>query len=117
MKNLHGSMTALITPFRGGAVDDAAFQRLTDRQTKGGTTAVVPVGTTGESATVTHEEHRRLIALAVEATAGRAAVMAGAGSNSTAEAIEIARFAEKAGADALLTVTGYYNKPTQAGLI
>lgn len=117
MKNLHGSMTALITPFRGGAVDDAAFQRLIDRQVKGGTTAVVPVGTTGESATVTHEEHRRLIALAVEATAGRAAVMAGAGSNSTAEAIEIARFAEKAGADALLTVTGYYNKPTQAGLI
>lgn len=117
MKNLHGSMTALITPFRGGAVDDAAFQRLIDRQVKGGTTAVVPVGTTGESATLTHEEHRRLIALAVEATAGRAAVMAGAGSNSTAEAIEIARFAEKAGADALLTVTGYYNKPTQAGLI
>ena len=117
MKNLHGSMTALITPFRGGAVDDAAFQRLIDRQVKGGTTAVVPVGTTGESATVTHEEHRRLIALAVEATAGRAAVMAGAGSNSTTEAIEIARFAEKAGADALLTVTGYYNKPTQAGLI
>ncbi len=117
MKNLHGSMTALITPFRGGAVDDAAFQRLIDRQVKGGTAAVVPVGTTGESATVTHEEHRRLIALAVEAAAGRATVIAGAGSNSTAEAIEIARFAEKAGADALLTVTGYYNKPTQAGLI
>ncbi|HNS87049.1 MAG TPA: 4-hydroxy-tetrahydrodipicolinate synthase [Parvularculaceae bacterium] len=110
-------MTALITPFRGGAVDDAAFQRLIDRQVKGGTAAVVPVGTTGESATVTHEEHRRLIALAVEAAAGRATVIAGAGSNSTAEAIEIARFAEKAGADALLTVTGYYNKPTQAGLI
>ncbi|MGD9801482.1 MAG: 4-hydroxy-tetrahydrodipicolinate synthase, partial [Parvularculaceae bacterium] len=82
----------------------------------GGTAAVVPVGTTGESATLTHEEHRRVISLAVEA-AGGMTVIAGAGSNSTAEAIELARFAEKAGADALLTVTGYYNKPTQAGLI
>ena len=117
MKPLNGSMTALITPFRDGAVDEAAFQRLVDRQAKGGTIAVIPVGTTGESATLTHEEHRRVIALAVEAAAGRMTVIAGAGSNATAEAIEIARFAESAGADALLAVTGYYNKPTQAGLI
>ena len=117
MKTLKGSMTALITPFRNGALDEYAFQRLVDRQVKGGTAAVIPAGTTGESATLTHEEHRRVISLAVEAAAGRAVVMAGAGSNATAEAIELARFAEKAGADALLTVTGYYNKPTQAGLI
>lgn len=117
MKPLNGSMTALITPFRDGAVDEAAFQRLVDRQAKGGTIAVIPVGTTGESATLTHEEHRRVIALAVEAAAGRMTVIAGAGSNATAEAIEIARFAESAGADALLAVTGYYNKPTQAGLV
>lgn len=117
MKTLKGSMTALITPFRDGVVDDDAFQRLVDLQIKGGTAAIIPAGTTGESATLTHEEHRRVITLAVEAAAGRAAVMAGAGSNATAEAIELARFAEKAGADALLTVTGYYNKPTQAGLI
>lgn len=117
MKTLKGSMTALVTPFRNGAVDDAAFQRLVDRQIKAGTSAVIPAGTTGESATLTHDEHRRVISLAVEAAGGRATVMAGAGSNSTAEAIELARYAEKAGADALLTVTGYYNKPTQAGLI
>lgn len=117
MKTLKGSMTALVTPFRNGAVDEAAFQRLVDRQVKAGTSAVIPAGTTGESATLTHDEHRRIISLAVEAAKGRATVMAGAGSNSTAEAIELARFAEKAGADALLTVTGYYNKPTQAGLV
>jgi 4-hydroxy-tetrahydrodipicolinate synthase len=117
MKPLKGSMTALVTPFRNGAVDDDAFQMLVDRQINGGTTAVIPAGTTGESATLTHDEHRRVISLAVEAAKGRATVMAGAGSNSTAEAIELARFAEKAGADALLAVTGYYNRPTQAGLI
>lgn len=117
MKTLKGSMTALVTPFRDGKVDAAAFQALVDRQIKSGTAAVIPAGTTGESATLTHDEHRQVISLAVEAAAGRAVVMAGAGSNATAEAIELARFAEKAGADALLTVTGYYNKPTQAGLI
>lgn len=117
MKTLKGSMTALVTPFRNGAVDDAACQRLVDRQIKAGTSAVIPVGTTGESATLTHDEHRRVISLTVEAAAGRAAVVAGVGSNATAEAIELSRFAEKAGADALLAVTGYYNKPTQAGLI
>lgn len=117
MKTLKGSMTALVTPFRNGAVDEAACQLLVDRQIKAGTSAVIPVGTTGESATLTHDEHRRVISLAVEAAAGRAAVVAGVGSNATAEAIELSRFAEKAGADALLAVTGYYNKPTQAGLI
>jgi len=112
-----GSLTALVTPFRDGAVDEKTFQALVDRQIRAGTSAVCPAGTTGESATLTHEEHRRLITLTVEAAAGRAPVIAGAGSNSTAEAIELARHAEKAGADAILSVTGYYNKPTQAGLI
>lgn len=112
-----GSLTALVTPFRNGAVDEKSFQSLVDRQVKAGTSGLVPAGTTGESATLTHAEHRRVIELCVEAAAGRAPVVAGAGSNATAEAIEIARFAEKAGADALLAVTGYYNKPTQAGLI
>lgn len=117
MVSLSGSITALITPFRDGAVDAAAFQRLVDRQIKAGTAAVVPVGTTGESATLSHAEHRRVIELAVEAAGGRVPVIAGAGSNATAEAIELARFAERAGANAILAVTGYYNKPTQAGLI
>lgn len=117
MKTLQGSMTALVTPFRNGALAAEVFQRLVDRQIRAGTSAVVPAGTTGESATLTHDEHRKVISLAVEAAAGRAPVIAGAGSNSTAEAIELARHAEIAGADALLTVTGYYNKPTQAGLV
>ncbi len=116
MLSLSGSITALVTPFKGDVVDETAYQRLVDRQIREGTSAVCPVGTTGESATLTHEEHRRVIALAVEAAEGRVPVVAGAGSNSTAEAIELARYAEKAGADGLLTVTGYYNKPTQAGL-
>ncbi len=117
MKTLNGSMTALVTPFLNGEVAEDVFQRLVDRQIRAGTDAIVPAGTTGESATLTHEEHRRVIALAVEASSGRVPVIAGAGSNATAEAIELARFAEQAGADALLSVTGYYNKPTQAGLI
>lgn len=117
MLKLSGSITALITPFRDGAVDAAGFQSLVDRQIKAGTAGVVPVGTTGESATLSHAEHRRVIELAVEAAAGRVPVIAGAGSNATAEAIELARFAERAGADAVLAVTGYYNKPTQAGLV
>lgn len=112
-----GSLTALVTPFRDGAVDEKTFQALVDRQIKAGAAGVCPAGTTGESATLTHEEHRRLIVLTVEAAAGRAPVIAGAGSNSTAEAIELARFAQSAGADAILSVTGYYNKPTQAGLV
>lgn len=117
MKSLEGSLTALVTPFSGGAVDEKGYQRLIERQISGGTAAICPAGTTGESATLTHGEHRRLIDLAVEAAGGRVPVVAGAGSNATAEAIELARYAEKAGADAILCVTGYYNKPTQAGLI
>lgn len=117
MKSLQGSLTALVTPFTRGAIDEACFQRLIDRQIAAGTTAICPAGTTGESATLTHSEHRRLIDLAVEAAAGRVPVIAGAGSNATAEAIELALHAEAAGADAILSVTGYYNKPTQAGLI
>ncbi|MFZ5618143.1 MAG: 4-hydroxy-tetrahydrodipicolinate synthase [Pseudomonadota bacterium] len=117
MINLTGSLTALVTPFKNGAIDERAFQSLIDRQIKAGTAAVCPAGTTGESATLSHEEHRRVITLAVETASGRIPVVAGAGSNSTAEAIELGRYAEKAGADALLAVTGYYNKPTQGGLI
>jgi 4-hydroxy-tetrahydrodipicolinate synthase len=117
MTLFQGSLTALVTPFRNGAVDEKTFAALIDRQIRGGTTAIVPAGTTGESATLTHEEHRRLISVSVEAAGGRVPVLAGAGSNSTDEAIALARHAEKAGADAILSVTGYYNKPTQAGLI
>lgn len=117
MQKFHGSITALVTPFRQGRIDEEAFLRLVRRQIEAGTHGLVPAGTTGESATLSHDEHRRAIELCVEAAAGRVPVIAGAGSNATAEAIEIARFAEAAGADAVLTVTGYYNKPSQAGLI
>ncbi|MGE0410114.1 MAG: 4-hydroxy-tetrahydrodipicolinate synthase [Amphiplicatus sp.] len=117
MHTISGSITALVTPFRNGAVDADAFQRLVNRQVEAGSHGVVPVGTTGESATLTHPEHRRVIELCVEAVAGRIPVIAGAGSNATAEAIDLAKFAEKAGANAVLAVTGYYNKPSQAGLL
>ncbi len=117
MKFLEGSLTALVTPFSGGAIDEKCYERLIERQIANGTAAICPAGTTGESATLTHTEHRRIIDIAVSVAAGRVPVVAGAGSNSTAEAIELVRYAEKAGADAALCVTGYYNKPTQAGLI
>jgi 4-hydroxy-tetrahydrodipicolinate synthase len=117
MKNMQGSMTALATPFKNGAVDEATFQRLVDRQIKAGTQGVIPAGSTGESATLAYDEHFRVIELAVDAAAGRVPVIAGAGSNVTARAVELARFAQKAGADAILALCGYYNKPTQAGLI
>lgn len=115
--DIKGSIPALATPFTGGAVDAAAFQKLVDRQVRAGSHAVSPAGTTGESATLSHAEHRRVVELCIEAVDGRVPVIAGAGSNSTAEAVELARFAEKAGADAILAVTGYYNKPSQAGLV
>lgn len=111
-----GSFTALITPFSNGNVDEKAFQKFVDWQIKEGTDGVVPCGTTGESPTLTHVEHKRVTELCIEVAKGRAHIMAGAGSNSTAEAVELAKHAEKAGADALLVVTPYYNKPTQAGL-
>ncbi|MDH5488977.1 MAG: 4-hydroxy-tetrahydrodipicolinate synthase [Rhodospirillaceae bacterium] len=111
-----GSFTALITPLKNGEVDEKAFQDFVDWQIKEGTNGLVPCGTTGESPTLTHEEHKRVTEICIEVAKGRAVVMAGAGSNSTAEAIELAIHAEKAGADALLVVTPYYNKPTQEGL-
>lgn len=117
MLDISGSITALVTPFRDGTIDEQAFQSLVVRQVDAGANAVAPAGTTGESATLSHDEHKRVIALAVEAVAGRVPVIAGAGSNSTKEAIELAKFAAEAGADAILSVTGYYNKPTQEGLI
>jgi 4-hydroxy-tetrahydrodipicolinate synthase len=111
-----GSITALITPFQNGKIDEAPFQSFCDWQVKEGSSGVVPCGTTGESPTLSPEEHERLIDLCVEAVAGRIKVIAGTGSNSTEEAIRFTAHAKKAGADAALIVTPYYNKPTQEGL-
>ncbi|RYE11309.1 MAG: 4-hydroxy-tetrahydrodipicolinate synthase [Hyphomicrobiales bacterium] len=113
---LRGSITALLTPFANGAVDEKAFAAFVDWQIKEGSHGVVPVGTTGESPTVSHEEHRRIIEIAVEVADRRVPVVAGAGSNSTDEAVSLTRFAEEIGADAVLSVVPYYNKPTQEGL-
>lgn len=113
---LRGSITALITPFRDGALDEKAFADFVDWQITEGSHGLVPVGTTGESPTVSHEEHRRVIEICVEVTNNRVPVVAGAGANSTAEAISLARFAEEVGADAILSVVPYYNKPNQEGL-
>lgn len=114
--NIRGSIPALITPFRDGEVDARAFQALVDWQIREGSHGVFPVGTTGESPTLTPEEHKRVIDLCVEVAKGRVPVLAGTGSNSTEEAIAYARHAETAGADAQVVVTPYYNKPTQEGL-
>jgi 4-hydroxy-tetrahydrodipicolinate synthase len=111
-----GSITALITPFKDGKVDVPAFRKLVEWQIDQGTHGLVPCGTTGESPTLSHEEHRQVIELCIEAAAGRVPVIAGTGSNSTAEAIELTRHAKDAGADGVLVVTPYYNKPTQEGL-
>ena len=111
-----GSITALMTPFHDGAVDEKAFAEFVDWQIREGTNGLVPVGTTGESPTVNHEEHRRVIEICVEVAAKRVPVIAGAGSNSTAEAVELAQHAETVGADAVLSVVPYYNKPNQEGL-
>ena len=112
-----GSMTALVTPFRkDGGFDDKAFADFVEWQIDEGTSGLVPVGTTGESPTLSHEEHRQVVQLCVEVAKGRVPVIAGAGSNNTAEAIALAQYAEKVGADAVLVVTPYYNKPTQRGL-
>ena len=116
MPPFQGSITALITPFKNGEVDAKTFQRLVEWQIDQGTHGLVPVGTTGESPTLNHEEHKRVIELCIEAAAGRVPVIAGTGSNSTAEAIALTRFAKEAGADGALVVTPYYNKPTQEGL-
>src|SRR6516225_1111173 len=111
-----GAIPALITPFRDGAVDETAFRALVERQIKGGVRALVPVGTTGETATLSHEEHRRVVELCVEVAAGRVPVIAGAGSNSTEEAIGLVRHAKQVGAQGALVVTPYYNRPSQEGL-
>lgn len=111
-----GSIVALVTPFRNAALDEQAFQQLIEWHLAEGTQGFVPVGTTGESPTLTHPEHERVIELCIETVGGRVPVIAGTGSNSTAEAISLTRHAKRAGADAALVVTPYYNKPTQEGL-
>lgn len=117
MIELIGAMTALITPMKNGTVDHETYARLIQRQIDNGIDIVVPVGTTGESATLTHEEHRACIETAVRVCKGtETKVLAGAGSNATAEAVSLAQFAQEAGADAVLAVTPYYNKPSQEGL-
>lgn len=111
-----GSFTALITPFKNGGIDEAAFQEFCNWQIEEGTNGLVPVGTTGESPTLSHAEHKRVVELAIAVAKGRVPVIAGAGSNSTDEAVDFARHAEKAGADGLLVVCPYYNRPSQEGL-
>ncbi len=112
---IKGSITALITPFKDGKVDEEAFRALVNWQIAEGTQGLVPCGTTGESPTLSHEEHNRVIELCVQEARGRVPVIAGAGSNSTGEAIALTRHAREVGCDAVLSVTGYYNKPTQEG--
>ena len=111
-----GSFTALVTPFSNGSLDEQAFRGLVDWQIAEGTDGLVPVGTTGESPTLSHDEHRKVVEWCVEQVKGRVPVIAGAGSNSTSEAVELARHAQECGASAVLVVTPYYNKPTQEGL-
>ncbi|MBW3560502.1 MAG: 4-hydroxy-tetrahydrodipicolinate synthase [Proteobacteria bacterium] len=113
---LQGSITALVTPFRDGKVDEGAFRALVQRQIAAGTHGLVPCGTTGESATLTTAEHVRVVEICVEVTQGRVPVVAGAGANETGKAVELVRAAQAAGADAALVVTPYYNKPSQEGL-
>jgi 4-hydroxy-tetrahydrodipicolinate synthase len=114
--SFRGSFTALLTPFANGCLDEKAFRGLVEWQIAEGTNGLVPVGTTGESPTLSHEEHKQVVEWCVTTAKGRVPVVAGAGSNSTKEAIDLSRYAEKAGADAVLVVTPYYNKPTQEGL-
>jgi 4-hydroxy-tetrahydrodipicolinate synthase len=114
--NFRGSYTALVTPFKNGALDEVAFRQLVSWQIDEGTNGLVPVGTTGESPTLNHDEHKKVVEWCVDEARGRVPVIAGAGSNSTLEAVGLARHAEEAGADAVLVVTPYYNKPTQEGL-
>jgi len=116
-KSFEGSIVAMVTPFRDGKVDEAKIRELVEFHVKNGTDAIVPCGTTGESPTLSHAEHKRVVEVTIEAAAGRIPVVAGTGSNSTAEAIELTQHAKQAGADGVLMVCPYYNKPTQAGLI
>lgn len=117
MRTFEGSMTALATPFRDGAFDEAAYRALVRQQIEGGTSVLIPIGTTGEAVTMTADERSRAVQVAVDEAKGRVPVVAGAGSNSTAETIESVRRVREAGADGALIVTPYYNKPTQAGLV
>lgn len=117
MTEFKGSITALVTPFKDGAVDRDAFAAMVNRQIEAGTHGLVPVGTTGESATVSDEEHEQVIRLCIETAAGRVPVLAGVGSNDTAYAISMAQRVQEIGADGFLAVTGYYNRPSQPGLI
>ena len=112
-----GAYTALVTPFKNGQVDEEAYRAHVEWQIEQGIEGLVPCGTTGESATMSHEEHKRVIAICVDQVKGRVPVLAGAGSNNTVEAIELARSAKEAGSDALLLITPYYNKPSQEGLV
>ena len=116
MPPFQGSITALITPFKDGSVDEHAFRKFVEWQIDQGTHGLVPCGTTGESPTLDHDEHRRVVELCIEAAGGRVPVIAGTGSNSTAEAVDLTRHAKAAGADGALVVTPYYNKPTQEGM-
>ncbi len=111
-----GSIVALVTPFREGRVDEAKLRELVEFHVRSGTDGIVPCGTTGESPTLSHDEHKRVVETVVEAVRGRISVIAGTGSNSTAEAVDLTRHAESAGADGALVVSPYYNKPTQQGL-
>ena len=113
----HSSYTALLTPFKDNKVDYSSYKELIDFQINNGTHGLVPVGTTGESPTLSHDEHKKLIEVCIEQSNGRVPVIAGAGSNSTSEAVDFVKHACSAGADGLLVVTPYYNKPTQAGLL
>ena len=113
---LRGSMVALVTPFKDERVDEPALKRLVEFHIAGGTSAVVPCGTTGESATLSHEEHERVVELVVQAAHGRIPVIAGTGSNNTREAIRLTKHAKRVGADGALLISPYYNKPTQRGL-
>ena len=113
---LKGSIVALITPFKNDSLDEDTYRKLIDYHLKNGTNGVVPGGTTGESPTLSHSEHKKIIQIAVKECKGKIPIVAGTGSNSTDEAIDLSRYAEKAGSDALLVVTPYYNKPTQEGL-
>ena len=112
-----GVLTALVTPFRGGAIDEPALRELVDRQIEAGIDGLVPCGSTGEAATLSHAEHRRAVEIVVQATRGRVPVVAGTGSNNTREAIELTLHAKEAGADGALLISPYYNKPTQEGLV
>ena len=113
---LKGSIVALITPFKDDNLDENTYRALIDYHLKNGTSGVVPGGTTGESPTLSHSEHKKIIEIAVNECKGKIPIIAGTGSNSTEEAVDLSKFAEKAGSDALLVVTPYYNKPTQEGL-